>query len=67
MIKIKHTYINILLSIVIITLSSCTQIQKLKKSSEDGVIAAIGDEKLYYSDIDKLLPNNITKEDSINL
>lgn len=65
MIKIKHTYINILLSIVIITLSSCTQIQKLKKSSEDGVIAAIGDEKLYYSDIDKLLPNNITKEDSI--
>ena len=65
MIDNKKTYYRLLIILAILTLSSCTQFQKIKKSHEDGVIARLGDEKLYQSDIDKLLPENISKEDSI--
>lgn len=58
----KILYFTILLTTA---LSSCSKIIKLHTQQEDGVVARIGDEVLYKTDIDKLLPDYISKEDSI--
>lgn len=58
----KILYLTILLTTA---LSSCTKIKSFHTQQEDGVVARIGEEVLYQTDIDKLLPDHISKEDSI--
>jgi hypothetical protein len=59
--------LNIIAAIIIVlpTLSSCRAISSFLKGSE--VVAEVGSEKLYRSDLDAIMPKGISQEDSVYL
>ena len=57
-----------LITIMIIVLSafsSCRAISSLLH--DDGVVAQVGDVKLYRAELDALIPKGLSQEDSVNL
>ena len=61
----RHLSIIAAILIVLPALSSCRAISSFLRGSE--VVAAVGSEKLYRSDLDKLIPKGISAEDSTYL
>lgn len=61
----KELYIIAAILIVLPALSSCRAISSFLRGGE--VIAAVGGEKLYRTDLDKVIPKGLSKEDSIYL
>ena len=59
--------LNIIAAIIIVlpTLSSCRAISSFLKGGE--VVAEVGSEKLYRSDLDAIMPKGISQEDSVYL
>jgi hypothetical protein len=59
--------LNIIAAIIIVlpTLSSCRAISSFLKGGE--VVAEVGSEKLYRSDLDAIMPKGISQQDSIYL
>ena len=59
--------LNIIAAIIIVlpTLSSCRAISSFLKGGE--VVAEVGSEKLYRSDLDAIIPKGISQQDSIYL
>ena len=46
---------------------SCENLQLNKEKRADDFVASVGESKLYKSDIENILPRNITKQDSVVL
>lgn len=61
----KELYIIAAILIVLPALSSCRAISSFLRGGE--VIAAVGGEKLYRTDLDKVIPKGLSKEDSTYL
>ncbi len=64
MIKINKIIIGFLLMFVV----SCDYLEQFKKNDEQSdeiVVASVGEEKLYVSDIERVVPNKITTKDSL--
>ena len=59
--------LNIIAAIIIVlpSLSSCRAISSFLKGGE--VVAEVGSEKLYRSDLDAVIPNGVSQEDSVYL
>ena len=62
---IKRLYILAIISVVLPAISSCRAISSFLANDE--VVAQVGQEKLYRSDIDKVIPKGIVPEDSVRL
>ena len=62
---IRKLYILAIISVVLPTISSCRAISSFL--ANDQVVAQVGQEKLYRSDIDKVIPKGTAVEDSVRL
>ena len=62
---IRRLYILAIISVVLPAISSCRAISSFLANDE--VVAQVGQEKLYRSDIDKVIPKGIVPEDSVRL
>ena len=61
----RNLYIIAILIVVLPALSSCRAISSFL--SDDEIVAQVGQEKLYRSDIDKVVPKGLAVEDSTRL
>ena len=61
----RKLYILAIISVVLPAISSCRAISSFLANDE--VVAQVGQEKLYRSDIDKVIPKGIVPEDSVRL
>ena len=62
---IRRLYILAIISVVLPAISSCRAISSFLANDE--IVAQVGQEKLYRSDIDKVIPKGIVPEDSVRL
>ena len=62
---IRRLYILAIISVVLPAISSCRAISSFLANDE--VVAQVGQERLYRSDIDKVIPKGIAQEDSVRL
>ena len=62
---IRRLYILAIISVVLPAISSCRAISSFLANDE--VVAQVGQEKLYRSDIDKVIPKGVVPEDSVRL
>ena len=62
---IRRLYILAIISVVLPAISSCRAISSFLANDE--VVAQVGQEKLYRSDIDKVIPKGTASEDSVRL
>ena len=62
---IRKLYILAIISVVLPAISSCRAISSFLANDE--VVAQVGQEKLYRSDIDKVIPKGVMPEDSVRL
>ena len=62
---IRKLYILAIISVVLPAISSCRAISSFLANDE--VVAQVGQERLYRSDIDKVIPKGIAQEDSVRL
>ena len=62
---IRKLYILAIISVVLPAMSSCRAISSFL--ANDQVVAQVGQEKLYRSDIDKVIPKGTAAEDSVRL
>ena len=57
-----------LILIIVVFLVSCEYLQNAKKEDQEGtIIASVGENHLYQSDLDNIIPEDLAKEDSIVL
>lgn len=61
----RKLYILAIISVVLPAISSCRAISSFL--SNDEVVAQVGQDKLYRSDIDKVVPKDMSEEDSIRV
>ena len=62
---IRRLYILAIISVVLPAISSCRAISSFLANDE--VVAQVGQEKLYRSDIDKVVPKGLMPDDSVRL
>ncbi len=62
---IRKLYILAIISVVLPAISSCRAISSFLANDE--VVAQVGQDKLYRSDIDKVVPKGLVPEDSVRL
>ena len=62
---IRRLYILAIISVVLPAISSCRAISSFLANDE--VVAQVGQEKLYRSDIDKVVPKDLMPDDSVRL